>query len=421
MKRREFLAALGVGGAGLLTAGCGKGLQSPPGEVSFYSDNPTWKSGFEDASRQLRKASGTGLDILSVPTVTSYEQVIKAQLQTAKAPDLLKWWNGYRLQDLARIGQLTDLTDIWQAAAGKGWIDPAIRPDCSYDNKVYGLPLHESYYVVFYNKNIFAKHDLEPPSTWAEFMAAAAKLKRAGITPFVSTESYPWSFIWFEEMISKLDVSFYQKLTAGKASYTDPKAEHAMALWQEMIGKGYFTSPDTDLTAVPAMMHAGAVAMYPAGTWNNASIQQAGLKSGQDFDAFIMPTIEPNAAKSVIVEAATFAMPARAPHKQAAHRLLSHWLDPAVQKVWSAFLMDSAPNPTVISPDPVIRHIQAVVKQTNPTRVNRYWEDSPPALVEANVQDLGDFMIHPEKAKGVLSRMQSRAEAEWSYWKQEVS
>jgi multiple sugar transport system substrate-binding protein len=74
-----------------------------------------------------------------------------------------------------------------------------------------------------------------------------------------------------------------------------------------------------------------------------------------------------------------------------------------------------------VSPDPVIRHVQAIVKQTNPTRVNRYWEASPPALVEGNVQDLGDFMIHPEKANDVLSRMQKRADAEWAYWKQEVS
>jgi multiple sugar transport system substrate-binding protein len=421
MKRREFLAGLGAAGAGLLLEGCGKGLQSPPGTISFYSDNPTWKSGFEDASRQLTKASGVGLDVLSVPSVTSYEQVIKSQLQTSRSPDLLKWWNGYRLQDLARIGQLTDLTDIWDTALRKGWIDPAIRPDCSYDNKVYGLPLHESYYVVFYSKKVFAKYDIQPPSTWDEFMAAAAKVKKGGVTPFVSTQSYPWSFVWFEEMISKLDVEFYQQLTSGKASYTDPKAKEALKLWQEMIEKGYFTSPDTDLTAVPAMLHAGSVAMYPCGTWNNQAIQASGLKSGTDFDAFIMPTVQPGAKKSVVVEAATFVVPERAPDKAQSRKLMEHWLDPSVQKVWSSFLVDSAPNPTVVSPDPVIRHVQAIVKQTNPTRVNRYWEASPPALVEGNVQDLGDFMIHPEKANDVLSRMQKRADSEWAYWNQEVS
>lgn len=421
MKRRELLAGLGATGAALLAGGCGKGLQAPPGTVSFYSDNPTWKSGFADASRQLKKASGVGLYLLSVPTVASYEQVIKAQLQTTKSPDLVKWWNGYRLQDLARIGQLTDLSDIWEMANGKGWIDPAIRPDCSYDDKVYGLPLYQSYYVVFYSKKVFAKHDIQPPATWAEFMAAAAKINKAGVTPFVSTQSYPWSFIWFQELISKLDVAFYQKLTAGRASYTDSSARDAMSLWQEMIDKGYFTSPDTDLTNVPAMLHAGSVAMYPAGTWNNQAIQASGLKSGKDFDAFIMPTVEPNARKSVVVEVGTFVVPARAPNEAEARDVMRHWLDPSVQKVWSAFLADCAPNPTVVSPDPVIRHVQALVKQTNPTRVNRYWEASPPALVEANVQDLGDFMIHPEKAQDVLSRMQRRGEAEWSYWRQEVS
>lgn len=418
MRRRDFLGGLG---ALALLAGCGKGLQSPPGTVSFYSDNPTWKPGFEDASRQLKKVSGVGLDILSVPTVTSYEQVIKAQLQTSKSPDLLKWWNGYRLQDLARIGQLADLSDVWNAAHAKGWIDEAIRPEFSYDGRVYGIPLHESYYVVFYRKSIFGKLGIDVPSTWDELMTAAAKAKKAGITPFVSTQSYPWSFVWFEEMISKLDVGFYQRLTAGKASYTDPTAKEAMKLWREMIGQGYFTSPDTDLTTAPAMLHSGAVAMYPCGTWNNQAIQAAGNKTGKDLDAFILPTVEPAARKSVVVEAATFVVPSRAPHKSEVHKVMQHWLDPSVQRVWSAYLVDSAPNPTLVSPDPVIRNVQAIVRRTNPVRVNRYWEASPPALVEANVQDIGDFMIHPSKANSVLSRMQKRADAEWSYWKQEVS
>ncbi|HVX42489.1 MAG TPA: extracellular solute-binding protein [Mycobacteriales bacterium] len=421
MKRREFLGLTGLTGAGLLLTACGSGLKTAPGTVSFYNDNPTWKPGYQAASDQIKKLTGIGLDMVSVPSINSYEQVIKSQLQTSKSPDLLKWWNGYRLQDLARIGQLAPLTEVWDAAAKSQSIDDQIKPDFSYDNEVYGLPLHESYYVVFYNKKIFDKYDLAPPQTWDELLSVAGRIKKAGITPFVSTQVFPWSFVWLQELISKTDPDFYQKLTAGEASYTDPTMHQVFGLWKELIEREYFTKPDLDLANAPSMLHAGSVAMYPCGTWNNQAIQAVGLKSGKDFDAFILPTVEKSTKKSVIVEAASFVVPAKAQHKADAKKAMSAWLDPQVQRKWTDFLIDSSPNPKVHSQDPTIRHVESIVRETDPMRLNRYWESSPPVLIEGNVQDVGDFMIHPNKADSVLSKMQKRADTEWDYWRKEVS
>lgn len=402
--------------------GCASGGSQIKGRnVPVYGTVASWTPGFKKAGSALRRACGYGLSAVPAPDVGAYEQVVKSRLQTSQAPDVFKWWNGYRLQDTARTGKIADLTGLWDRYVGRGWIDPRIKDGLTYQGRVYALPLTESYYVVFYSKPLFAKYRLRVPGTWDEFLSNAATLKKHGVTPFFSTQNGGWpALIWFQEFVSKLDPHFYQRLTAGKASYTDPEAQHAMDIWRRLIQKGYFTSPDVDQANAPAMMHAGQVAMFPIGTWNNQSFPAVGMKPGVDYDAFVMPTIKPNTPKSVISEVSALPVPTRAPDKHATMTMMSHWLDPAVQRAWMSFLNDIPPNPTVPSTDPVIRHVLQQVKATKPEILIRYWEASPPSLIEGNVQDLGGFMINPDNAHSVLSGMQRRADSEWAYWREAI-
>lgn len=422
MRRREFLVTTGAAASGVLLSGCGGQTSAlAGGKVPVYGTVLSWAPGFVKASHALKRASGYGLDAVPAPDVGAYEQVVKSRLQTSQAPDVFKWWNGYRLQDTARTGQVADLTRLWDVATGKRWVDTRVKDGLTYNGRVYGLPLTESYYVIFYSKKAFAKYGLRPPQTWAEFHSNASTLKSHGVTPFFGTQNGGWpALIWFQEFLSKLDPGFYQRLTAGHASYTDPPAREAMDVWRELIEKGYFTSPDVDQANAPAMLNSGTVAMFPIGTWNNQSFAAVGMKPGVDYDAFIMPTIKPGVPKSVISEVATLVVSSRAPHKDATLTMMSHWLDPDVQAAWMSFLGDIPPNPTVPSADPVIQHVQNQVKVTDPTLLIRYWEASPPSLIEGNVQDLGGFMIHPDQADSILKGMQRRADAEWGYWREEV-
>lgn len=423
MRRRSFLTGTGAAATTLLAAGCGESLSTAAsGKVSFYNGNPTWKEGFLDAGKVLHRICGYGLKPIAVPMVNAYEQIVKSQVQTSKAPDIVKWWNGYRLKDLARLGQLRDLSGLWDAAHAKGWVDPKIKAGFSYDGRIYALPLHESYYVFFYSKALFAKYDLQPPRSWAEFVSNAATLKKNGVIPFVATQDGGWpALIFFEELLARVDPGYYQRLTAGEASYTDEPMRRTFEIWAEFIAKGYFTKPDLALNDAPAQLKAGTVAMYPAGTWTNQAIQATGMESGKDFGAFLMPTVEESTPPSVITEAATLVVPSRAPDRSATHKVMAHWLDPPVQRVWSSFLQDSSPNPTVRSKDPVIKSVEERVRATDPVLLTRYWEASPPALVEGNVQDLGQFMIHPDQREQIMASMQRRAETEWAYWKEAVS
>jgi raffinose/stachyose/melibiose transport system substrate-binding protein len=68
-----------------------------------------------------------------------------------------------------------------------------VLPAISYKNKVYGITFPGAkIWVFFYNKDIFAKLGLKPPTNYAEFKAVAAKIKASGVTPVFEALQNGW-------------------------------------------------------------------------------------------------------------------------------------------------------------------------------------------------------------------------------------
>ncbi|MGW0759243.1 ABC transporter substrate-binding protein [Streptomyces sp. NPDC002814] len=422
LARRRFLAGMTAGGVTLAVAGCARGASTSPqpGTTSIANDNATWDEGYRSAGRELEKITGYALRPLSNPSVTSYQQVVQMTLQTSKASDMVKWASGYQLKRLARAGGLTDLSSVWAQYAAKGWVRDATRETMSYDGKVYGVPLYESYYVLFYSKPVFRKLGLSAPSSWAELLRCAEVLKRNKITPFLASQVGGWPAIeWFQELVTKVDPRFYQKLVAGEASYLDDAARQAMDIWHDFMRKGWMTSPDFDQARGPGALKAGTVGMFLHGTWQAQGMSAVGMKPGADYGAFILPTVRPSVPKSVITESGVFAVPARASSHAAAMRNVGAWLDPSVQRVWSDFLQDSSANPTVRSSNPVVAELQRDIARERRLPLIRYWEASPPSLIQGNSNDLGGFMAGQTSPATTLRRMQERAQDEWAAWRRD--
>jgi multiple sugar transport system substrate-binding protein len=417
-----LVGACGGGGDGKADGGGGgkaDGDKPAPtsGTIQYLNDISQWKKGMDEVSVTLKRLTGIGMKAASVPDVTQYQQIVKQSLRTGKGQaDLMKWWSGYRLQELASSDSLADLTEVWSEVQAKGWVAPGIKPAFSYQGKVYGMPMAQSYWVVYYNKKLFADAGIQPPKTWDEFVSNAAKLKAKGVTPFYTTVGDRWpSFIWFEELLAKRDPAAYNAVVSNKASYTDPVVHEAMDVWKGFIDKGYFTKPDVKLQDAPPRFKAGRFAMLIAGTWFNQQIAASGMKPGKDYGAFIMPSMS-GAGASAFFETVVLAVPSNAPNKDAAIALLKRWLDPQVQKQWSTFLKDVPVNPTLSSDDPVIQDVQQQVKTTKPQLLNRYFEATPPAIVEGNVDNLASFMLNPGKLDSTLDKMQDLAKQEWANW-----
>ena len=93
---------------------------------------------------------------------------------------------GRQYEELIAGGMLLDLTDV--ATAGK-W-DEVIRPKadrqaCLVDGNWWCVPVNiHSYYWAWYSKPVFEKAGVPVPKSLDDFIAAAPKIKEAGIIPF---------------------------------------------------------------------------------------------------------------------------------------------------------------------------------------------------------------------------------------------
>lgn len=415
--------ALALGGGGLLAmalASCARGsdtLPSAPGTVTLNSDNPTWGPGYAAASAVLAKRIGYQITSRSVASVANYGQVIRMTAQTDSTTDLIKWTNGFRLQDIARADILTDLSAVWDDVVRRGWVDPAQRESFSYRGKPYGVPLYKSYYAVFYSKKAFAEHGISEPTTFDELMDVAQTLKDAGITPFLSPGATTWEAeIWFMQLLASTAPAYYQAVTTNRASYTDDQATTAMDLWSQMYANGFFSAPDVTSNDLPGLVGKGRFGMMLYGTWFANSLLAAGL-TDTDIGFFRVPP-RGTAKPAVVVESGSLSVPVKAHRHRAAVDVAENWLATDVQSAWVGFLGDTSPNPHALPKSNLVKALAQDVARVRPVELTRYWEASPTPLVEGNVQDLGAFMVNPTKANGAatLRSMERRARTEWKIW-----
>ncbi|MFI1676142.1 ABC transporter substrate-binding protein [Streptomyces sp. NPDC020607] len=416
MDRRTLLVAAA---AGALATACATAEGLPPGEVAVLGDSAAWEKPMTAAGAAMKSVASLRLVPEVNPSLESFEQIVRSSLRTNKTPDMLKYWSGYRLQDLARTGGIEDLTGQWDKAVARGWVDPSLREAFTYRRRVYGLPMNLAYWVIFYNPQVFHEHDIEAPETWDGFLGACGRLKKAGITPLHGTAADRWpSFIWFQEILSRQDPRYYQDLMNGRARYTDPRAERALRTIASFFDKDWFTPMDLSHTDAAAALVRGTVGMVACGTWLGSTLAGAGGKPGKNVGAFVLPMADPKARPSVVFESSALVATVKGADHEEAVEAAGSWLHPAVMRAFSGALQDGCPNPKVAPANPVIGGLAEKVRGDRLWLLNRFWEQGPPELVEATVDDLAGFLLNPSSYRKTLRTMQDRADDAWQVWRE---
>ncbi|MFH8483909.1 ABC transporter substrate-binding protein [Streptomyces longisporoflavus] len=416
LDRRALLAAAA---AGALATACGTASGQPPGKVAVLGDNAAWAKPMAAAGAAMDVVAGVRLVPEVNPSLESFEQVVKSSLRTSKTPDMLKYWSGYRLKDLARTGGVVDLTRQWENAAGKGWVDASLRDAFTYRGRVYGLPMNLAYWVFFHNTEVFDEHRIEAPRTWDDFLAVCARLKKSGITPLHGSAADRWpAFIWFQEILSRQDPQFYEDLLNGRERYTDPRAERALRTLESFFDKDWFTPMDMSHADAAAELVHGKVGMVPCGTWLGSTLAGAGAKPGKNLGAFVLPMADPRARPCVVFESSALVCTVKGPDRTEAVKAADNWLRPPIMEAFSHSLQDGCPNPATMPPNPMIAGLARKVRGDKLRLLNRFWEQGPPELVEATVDDLAGFLLDPSSSREVLRTMQERADEAWRVWRE---
>ena len=387
--------------------------------LELFHDKATWVDNTDVMGQAAADATGVGFESVVNEDTTNYQATVRASLSSDRAPALFTWWSGFRMEDIVEAGGAADLTEIWQKYIDSGQYSQGAANAFAFDGKVYAVPFLTALWVVYYNRPLFEENGLQPPATWDEFVALNDALLELGVTPLAQTFVDRWqAFIMFEEMILRTQgPEFYDKLMYGEAKYTDPEVVEAMELWKDMIEKGYLTSDfafgtGTD-TFLPAFQ-AGQVAMVPVGDWYSATLVGAGLEPGVDFDAFIIPNYNPDLPQALFFEAGPLLVGENSPDKEQAMQVADWWMSVPAQNQWSEMMGFTPGNADAAAPNPVSQGILDWIGANDAQLVLRYWEATPPEIVETAVDELSRFMLNPDQYMEVLEAIQQKADQVWA-------
>lgn len=407
-RRRAWPLALVLALATVLAAGCATSSAGSSTNVQLYNDKAAWKPFYQQMSGLAQKQIGMTITPNGYADEPTYQAFIQSSLQTPEQPDLFTWATGPLLRQLATKGQLASTSSLWQKAIADGELPKSLEQYYTVNGQQYCVPENVSYWVMFYNKHIFARDGLTVPTTWQQFMSDAAALKQHGTTPFYETNVL-FSFVWFQTLLAGSDPSLYARLTEGKASYTDPGVVKVMQLWRSMIDDGYMSDPGIK-TDPATMLKTGQVAMVPDGTWFDTSMVQAGMKPGSDYGMFVIPAVNPTLTSTpVALETGPLCIPSKPASKSADMKFASWWLTSQAQAAWSDSRDDVSANPKVQIKDPELNGLTHEVVTSKYQLVDRYYDAVSPAVLTAALDAFSAFMANPNSYQSQLASIQQAA------------
>ena len=347
-RKRQRLSFLLVGVIALLapmlalTAPPSSAAQ-PSGEVSLWTEFTAGgeAAGIEELV-QTWNAMGNGITINHRPIGNEeFFTVIRTALAGGEPPDILQYEGYQQTRDFAAAGQLTDLTDLWEANQDRFAIGEAGARACTYEGTIYCIPFtYDTGWQIYYNPEILEANGIEVPQTWEEFVAAMDTLKAAGVTPISlgAIDGWPAEHWYMAFLVQRCGVeTIYQAIEQNGASFTDECFVQAAADLQALAQGGYLSAGATsdDYGTAQALFLSGQAAFFQTGSWFAAGWEQ----TPPTFEVGIMPF--PRMADSEFTEDVTgavthvLAIPTDAKNPEAARQVLEWLITDEAATIWA--------------------------------------------------------------------------------------
>lgn len=343
----------------------------------------------------------------------SFKVGINVMLSSGTPPDMFSYWAGAKVRDLVDYNHLATIDDVWDKAKLNRIFPPAVAQACTYYSHKYALPLTQHYVGFFYNKGIFNRHNIAPPTTWDEFLGVCRSLKASGVPPISlgSRERWPAQF-WFDYLLLKTaGPEFRNALMEGRASYTDPKVKKAFTIWKDLLNLGYFnTSPNQlNWSEAAKQVYSGKAAMTLMGTWIIGLYDgKLGWKQEEDYDFFPFPVMDETVPQTSLGPIDAIVVP-RKGNPEKVKKALAFFSTPGPQMEMS--LGSGALSPSMEIPQsfytPLQQRILDVIRAT-PNWAFNYDLATPPAVAEHGLDGLKQFINTPDNYEQILTDIERK-------------
>ena len=209
-----------------------------------------------------------------------YKQKLQVALGSGKGPDVFMNWGGGGLKQYIDAGKVLDLTPyLKEDKAWSGKFFGNVLQTAAFNGHYYGIPnVGMQPVLLFYNKAVFDKNNVTPPKTWDQLLTVVAKLKDAGVTPFILGGQSKWpDLMWEEYLVDRVGgPQAFNAIAAGKkGAWSNPDIIKANTMLQQLVDAGAFANFESttyDGTITSTLLGTGKGAMELMGNWEYGAV-----------------------------------------------------------------------------------------------------------------------------------------------------
>lgn len=324
--------------AALLVLLCAGTMFAAPVELEMYYYKQENQEGLKKLVETYTAKTGVKISMLIIPN--DADAAMSARAAQGKLPDILQMQTYARVWEYAKNGYVLDIS---AQPVLKKVLDSA-KPSVTFNGKQYALPMDYAGIGIIYNKEIFNKLKLKPPTTARELERVCAKLKAEGVIPFAGLLNENWSAGHFITLVhtallvgeKKIPVDkFVADMNAGKTSWgvvDTAKLYAALDFYRDNMDP---KAPEWGWNEQQAAFAQGKAAMMVQGLWSYG----AAISTNPKLDCGFIPYPVFNKAADNRMYAdidSCFGVSAQSSkEKQAAALAFLDWLaTPEAQKIW---------------------------------------------------------------------------------------
>jgi glucose/mannose transport system substrate-binding protein len=256
-----------------------------------------WTSGGESAAikeiaDRFKAAGGEWVDT-AIATGEAARAAGINRIVGGNPPTVMQFNTGKQFEELVTNGFLSPLDKIAEANKWKQILPAAIVEATSRDGKFYAAPVNiHGQNWLWYNIAVLKKAGVEPPKTFGDIIAAAPKLKAAGVIPFAhGAQDWQDQILFDAVLIAEAGKDTFQNLY-GKAdanaaqSAGFKKAAETFRGLSQLADEGSAGRNWNDTTN---LVITGKAAMQHMGDWAKGEFIAAKMTPGQDYGCVVMP------------------------------------------------------------------------------------------------------------------------------------
>ena len=219
-------------------------------------------------------------------------KVLKSRVLMGDPPDAAQLI-GATLKDWDDVGLVMPLTAVASRQQWARTIFPTVLNLITYQGVVVAAPLGiHRINTLLYNRHVFARLGLQPPTNWEEFALVAQKLSAQGIKPLAwSDEAWQIATVFEAVLLGEVGPKRYRELIVNRKSsaWLSPDIDKALERlrWLRTISGDLprerpWTESAREITSETA-------AMFIMGDWAKGELMALGASPERDFGCVAVP------------------------------------------------------------------------------------------------------------------------------------